>query len=119
MKLNTDKYHLIISGNKHESPWTDIGIDKIWELNNVKLFGVNVDRDLKFNRHMLDICSKAIRKLTILSRMFKYLTFEKMRIFVRSYFESKFKYCPLVLMFHGRQNNNRINCLHERALRMI
>ena len=40
MKLNTDKYHLIISGNKHESPWTDIGIDKIWELNNVKLFGV-------------------------------------------------------------------------------
>ena len=53
--------------------------------------------------------------------MFKYLNFEKKRILVRSYFESQFKYCPLVLvwMAHGRQINNRINCLHERALRMI
>ena len=58
--------------------------DKISELNNVKLLGVNIDRDLKFNGHMLNICSKANRKLTILSRMFKYLTFEKKRILVRS-----------------------------------
>ena len=67
MKLNTDKCHLIISGNKHESLWTDIAIDKIWESNNVKLVGVNIDRDLKFNGHMLSICSEANRKLTILS----------------------------------------------------
>ena len=58
--------------------------DKIWELNNVKLLGVNIDRYLKFNGHMLNIFSKANRKLTILSRMFKYLIFEKKRILVRS-----------------------------------
>ena len=51
--------------------------------------------------------------------MFKYLTFEKKRIHVRSYFESQFKYCHLVWMFHRRKINNRINCLHEGALRMI
>ena len=55
MKLNTDKCHLIISGNKHESLWTDIWNDKIWESNNVKLLGVNIDRDLKFNGCMLNI----------------------------------------------------------------
>ena len=33
MKLNTDKCHLIISGNKHESFWADIGNDRIWESN--------------------------------------------------------------------------------------
>ena len=49
----------------------------------MKLLGVNVDRYLKFNGYMLSICSKADRKL----RMFKYLTFEKKRILVRSYFE--------------------------------
>ena len=59
MKLNTDKCHIIISGNKHESLWADIGNDKIWESNNVKLLGVNIDRDVKFNGHMLNICSKA------------------------------------------------------------
>ena len=89
--------------------------DKIWELNNVKLLGVNIDRDLKFNGHMLNICSKANRKLTILSRMFKYLTFEKKRFLVRSYLESQYKYCPLVWMFHGRKINNRLNYSHERA----
>ena len=119
MKLNTDTYHLIISGNKHESLWTDIGNDKIWESNNVKLLEVNIDKDLKFNWHMLNICNKANRKLTILSRVFKYLTSEKKRILVRSYFESQFKYCPLVWIFHGRQINNRIIFLHKKALRTI
>ena len=68
---------------------------------------------------MLKVCSKANRKLTILSRMFKFLTFEKRRVLIKSYFESQFKYCPLVWMFHGRQVNNKINHLYEIALRMI
>ena len=68
---------------------------------------------------MLNICSKANGKLTILSRMFKYLTFEKKRFLVRSYLESQYKYCPLVWMFHGRKINNRLNYSHERAWRMI
>ena len=53
------------------------GNDKIWESNNVKLLGENINRDMKFNGHMLNICGKANRKQTIFSRMFKYLTFEK------------------------------------------
>ena len=39
--------------------------------------GINIDNDLGFNRHMLNICSKAIKKLAMLNRMFKYLSFEK------------------------------------------
>ena len=101
--------------------WTDMGMgnDKTWGSNNAKLLGVNIERGLTFNEHMLNICSTANRKLTIPSRMFIYLTFEKYKILLRSYFESQVKYCPLVWMFHGRQINNRINFLYERALRMI
>ena len=44
MKLNTDKCYLIISGNKHESFWADIGNDRIWESNYVKLLGINICR---------------------------------------------------------------------------
>ena len=40
MKLNTDKCHLIISGNKHESFGADIGNDRIWESNYVKFLGI-------------------------------------------------------------------------------
>ena len=57
--------------------------DKIWESNIVKLLGVNINRDLKFNGYMLNICSKANIKLTILCSMFKYLIFEKRRVLVR------------------------------------
>ena len=30
VRLNTDKCHLIISGNKHEGFWVGIGNDRIW-----------------------------------------------------------------------------------------
>ena len=30
----------------------------------------------------------------------------------------QFSYCPLVWMFHGRKLNNKINAIHERALRI-
>ena len=62
----------------------------------MNLLGINVDRSLKFDFHMLKVCSKADRKLTIFSRMFRFLTFEKRRVLIKAYFESQFKYCPLV-----------------------
>ena len=79
----------------------------------------NIDANLKFDFHMLKVCSKAKKILNILNRMFKSLTFEKRRVLIKEYFESHIKYCPLVWMFHGSQVNNKINCLHDRALRMI
>ena len=37
---------------------------------------------------------------------------------MKAFLESQFSYCPLVWMFHNRTLNNRINRLHERALRI-
>ena len=36
---------------------------------------------------------------------------------MKAYIISQFGYCPLVCMFHSRGLNNKINSLHERALR--
>ena len=38
---------------------------------------------------------------------------------LKAFIESQFSYCPLVWMFHNRTLNNRINKLHERALRLV
>ena len=38
---------------------------------------------------------------------------------MKAFIESQFGYCPLVWMFCSRQKNNRINHLHERALRIV
>ena len=37
----------------------------------------------------------------------------------KSFIISKFKYCPIVWMCHGRVLNNKINNIHERALRIV
>ena len=58
MKLNTDKCHLRILGYKHEQVWANIGKDLIWESNDVKLLGIAIDRDLKFDKHVPNIVAK-------------------------------------------------------------
>ena len=68
-KLNTDKCHLIVSGYKHEQVWENVGKDLIWESNGVKLLEVIIARDLKLEKHVLKLCSKANQKLSALSRM--------------------------------------------------
>ena len=73
MKLNADKCNLIVSGYKHGQVWPNIGKDLIWESNDVKLLGITIDRDLKFDKPALKLCSKANQKLSALSKMAKLL----------------------------------------------
>ena len=40
MKLNQDKWYLLVSGHKHEAVWTKIGQTKIWESSKQILLGV-------------------------------------------------------------------------------
>ena len=73
MKLNTDKCGLIVSGYKHEQVWANIGKHWIWESTDVKRLGVTIDRDLKFDKYVLKLCSKAKQKLSALSRLANFL----------------------------------------------
>ena len=38
---------------------------------------------------------------------------------MKAFVESQFGYCPLIWMYHSRTLNNKINKLHERALRLV
>ena len=69
MKMNSDKCHLIVSGNKHENMWAKIGHDQIWESRTVKLLGITIDNELKLDEYISNICKKAQRKLTVLTRI--------------------------------------------------
>ena len=119
MKMNAEKCHLFISGNKIEQMWVRIRNDMIWENRTGKLLEITIDNGIEFEKHLTNICIKANRKLTVLTRMRKYLDFNKVRLLFKSFFESQFKYCPLTWMFYSRKTNNRINKLHERALRLV
>jgi len=66
MKLNTDKCHLLVSGYKFEHTFVNVGSDKIWESKDVKLLGVTIDNELKFDKHIANLCLKANQKLSAL-----------------------------------------------------
>ena len=69
MILNTDKYHLIASNYKHGQVLVNIGKDLLYESNDVKVFGIAINRDIKFHRYFLRLCSKANQKLSALFRI--------------------------------------------------
>ena len=43
----------------------------------------------------------------------------KRPVLMKAFVISQFSYCPLVWMFLSRTMNNRINTLHEKALRLV
>ena len=87
--------------------------------NSVKLLGITIDNHLTFDKHIFLSCAKANRKFSALARISYFLIFHQNRTLTKAFFESQFRYCSLNWMFHSQKSNNKINLLHERALRMI
>ena len=119
MKLNTDKCHLLIAGNKHEHIFAKIGDNIVWESSEERLLGITIDNKLQFKNHILELCKTAHNKLSALIRYSNILNFEKRRSLMKSFIESQFAYSPLTWMFHDRGINNKINRVHERTLRCV
>ena len=117
-KMNVDKCHLLIT--KHEENITaTIDSHVIPASKSVKLLGVQIDNNLDFTEHVSNICKKVSKKLHALRRVSGFMNNNKLRIIMKAFIESQFGYCPLVWMFHNRTLNNRINNLHEKALRLV
>ena len=47
------------------------------------------------------------------------MTSDQRRLILNSFITSHLSYCPIVWMFHSRKLNERINHIHERALRIV
>ena len=77
MKLNTDKCHLFVAGHKFEHARGRVGPPKIRQDHSIKLLGVSIDNKLKFDKNVLNIIKKANSKLSTLSKMTKFMTFQK------------------------------------------
>ena len=118
LKANPDKFHLLLSENNQD---TAIRVDAfdIKNSNSEKLLGIKIDNKLTFDPHVSDICTKVSQKLHALSRVGHLMLFKRRREIMHAFILSQFGYCPLVWMFHSRKLNNRINTLHERALRIV
>ena len=117
MKLNTDKYHVLL--NSH-GPNT-IKIENLCIKNSSyeKMLGINFDYKLKFKNHIDEISKKASWKSNALAKIPPYMGIRKRRTLMNAFFKSQFNYCPLIWMCCNRPLNNRTNRLHEWSLRIV
>ena len=119
MKLNTDKCHLMVLGrNSNKKVTVNVGNSVIENTEEEKLLSVVIDKQLNFETHISKLCQKAGDKLFALARISKCMDSDKLRTLMRCFVISQFQYCPLAWMFHSRHLNNKINKIHERALRI-
>ena len=117
MKSNPGKSHILLSNKKTEK--VKINDFVLTSSAKEKLLGITLDSELTFKKHITDICSKVSQRIHVLSRITRYMSLNKRMLLVKPFVESQFNYCPLIWMFHSRRLNNKINNVHEKALRSV
>ena len=76
-KLNKDKCHLLVS--------VKMGDEKIWETAKQKLLRMKIRRTLDFVNHVFQLCKKVGRKLAVLARLSKFMSFKQKRIHTKTF----------------------------------
>ena len=84
-----------------------------------KVLGILIDDRLDFSQHISSMCSKAARQLNALARISKYLDQSFLKTIHNSFINSNFSYCPLVWHFCGKVDNEKIEKIQERSLRIL
>ena len=117
MKPNAEKCHVIICNQ----PTLSVKLEDtvLQTEKSVELLGVTIDKNLNFSDHISNLCKRANQKLHALTRISRYIDQNKLKLLMRAFVTSQFSFCPLVWMFHSRKLNNKIDKLHERALRVV
>ena len=121
MQLNGDKCKLMMISTKPnnvEKCSVNVNRQIIKEEDKVKLLGVTIDNQLKFDDHIKNMCKEAGKKINALARIAPYLNEDKRKLLMKTFVLTFFNYCPLVWMYCSRKNNKLINNIHERALRI-
>ena len=72
MKVNTDKSHLLLSGNSRATATIDNSY--IESEDEQVLLGITIDSNLTFENHINSICKKASQKLNTLARIAPYMS---------------------------------------------
>ena len=85
MKLNTDKYHLLLSSQEPNT--FKIGDLHINNSLNEKLLCLTFDCKLTFNKNIKDICQKASQKLNAFAILAPYMGATKKRILMNPFFK--------------------------------
>jgi hypothetical protein len=121
MKANASKFQLMYltrsSQNLIGSDTLRIGEAEIKPAQSVNILGVEIDKDLKFNMHIDEVCRQTGKQINALKRIRHYLDKECKMTIYNSYINSNFNYCSVIWMFSNKCNKDKLERTNKRALR--
>jgi hypothetical protein len=85
----------------------------------VKLLGINVDKNLKFTTHVNVVIRKCARQLNVLKRKSRLLNTKTRLLIYHAFIEANFNYCPLVWTNRNRTDMKRLEKINKRALSLV
>ena len=97
----------------------DICNEKLSSTCSETIFGIKIDNKLTLDEHVEGLCKKTSQKISAVARISSLMRFEQRKRIVNLFITSHFSHYPLVWMFYSRRLNNRIDHIHERALKII
>ena len=112
MKFDTDGSQLLITSNVSITNIRQNTLKK-----NKKLSGIKLDSRLSFKEHINFFLQKSKPKTSPSYKDTNDL--ERRSCLMKTYIASKFNYCLLLQIFHGRALNNRISEIHEKVLKLV
>lgn len=122
MEANANKFQFMLSTSRSSSEICHLNNGKDTIIKSepfVKVLGVFIDENLTFSDHVSSCCIKAARQLNALARIAKHLDLRSRKIIYSSFIMSNFNFCPMVWHFCGKMNNNKMEKLHERSMRIV
>ena len=108
----------MILGDKQNTPFVlNINGKKTNNSREIQLLGIATDNQLKFKKHIENLCKKASFKLHALRRKRKFLTVEK--ALANVFINSQFNYAPLIWMLASKTAINKILKIQYRTLQVV
>ena len=102
MIVNPDKFQtMILQKQEKNSQTNSLNIyNKITDkTKSVKLLGITIDRQLRFDEHISNLCNKGSMQLNAINCLQRYMGSQEMNTIVNSFIYANFNYCPLVWHF--------------------
>ena len=118
LRANSGKSHALTTSDNVQH-WGNVGENQLSSSKFEELLGILIDHKLTFENHLLNIVQKVNQKLHALARISKYMPQTKLRTTMKAFVSPQFAYYPVILMFHSRQMNHKINKLHEMVIRIF
>ena len=120
MELHPENVQFMVMSNNDIATHT-LELDDTTKLrfqSDVVLLGIRIDDKLTFTMHVSALCSKASKQLNAFTHISKFFSYDSKKLVINSFINSNFQYLPLVWHFCGHVNNNKIEKIRERSLRI-